>query len=118
MNYAMLIYGDDAAWVDLSSDERMRLREQQMPQWIALFDELRKADADVGGHELDSRGTAKVVRVRDGERIVTDGPYAETKEIIGGLLTIDLPDLDEAIRLAALVPAAQHGSVEVRPVLQ
>ena len=118
MNYAMLIYGDDAAWVDLSHDERMRLREQQMPQWIALFDELRKADPGVGGHELDGRGTAKVVRIRDGERIVTDGPYAETKEIIGGLVTIDLPDLDEAIRLAALVPAAQHGSVEVRPVLQ
>jgi hypothetical protein len=118
VNYAMLIYGDDAAWVDLSYDERMRLREQQMPQWIALFDELRKADSNAGGHELDARGTAKVVRVRDGERIVTDGPYAETKEIVGGFLTIDLPDLDEAIRLAALVPAAQHGSVEIRPVLQ
>src|SRR5262245_62496723 len=67
VNYAMLIYGDDAAWVDLSYDERMRLREQQMPQWISLFDELRKADSNVVGQELDGRSSAKVVRVRDGE---------------------------------------------------
>jgi hypothetical protein len=118
MNYAMLIYGDDATWFDLSGDERERLRQQEMPGWIALFDELRRADPNVSGKELDARGTAKVVRVRDGQRIVTDGPYAETKEIVGGYLAIDLPDLDEAIRLAALVPAAHYGSVEIRPVLQ
>jgi hypothetical protein len=57
-----------------------------------------------------------VVRVRDGERLVTDGPFAETKEVIGGLFLADLPDLDEAIRLAALVPAADYGSLEIRPV--
>lgn len=118
MKYAMLIYGDDAAWVDLPAEERKRLRAEEMPRWLELFDALRKADPAVVGQELDARRTAKVVRVRDGERIVTDGPYAETKEIIGGLFTIELPDLDEAIRLAALVPAAHHGSVEIRPVLQ
>ena len=53
-----------------------------------------------------------------GERIVTDGPYAETKEVVGGLFVIDLPDLDEAIRLASLVPATAYGAVEIRPVLQ
>ena len=58
------------------------------------------------------------MRVRDGERIVTDGPFAETKEIMGGVFLVDLPDLDEAIRLAALVPSARHGSIEIRPVLQ
>jgi len=118
VKYTLLIYGDDAAWADLSHDERMSLREQQMPEWIALFDELRKSDPNVAGQELDGRGSAKVVRVRDGERVVTDGPYAETKEIIGGFVLIDLPDLDEAIRLAAKIPAARHGSVEIRPVLQ
>jgi hypothetical protein len=62
---------------------------------------------------------AKVVRVRDGERLVTDGPYVETKEILGGVFLIDLPDLDEAIRLASLIPAAKDtGSIEIRPILQ
>ena len=57
--------------------------------------------------------------MRDGERIVTDGPFAETKEILGGLFLVDLPDLDEAIRLAALIPAAQEtGAIEIRPVVQ
>ena len=75
-----------------------------MPRWIALFEELGKADPNVAGHELDDADTAKVVRVRDGERIVTDGPFAETKELIGGVFLMELPDLDEAIRLASLVP--------------
>ena len=118
MNYAMLIYGNDATWVDLSDAEKAERRAAEMPRWLELFAELRKADPSVVGKELDARRTAKVVRVRDGERIVTDGPYAETKEVVGGLFVVDLPDLDEAIRLAALVPATQYGSVEIRPVLQ
>ena len=114
----MLIYGDDSTWVDLPADEKAALRAEEMPQWIALFEELGKVDPNVLGRELNGRGTAKVLRVRGGERIVTDGPFAETKEIVGGAFVIDLPDLDEAIRLAALVPAAKHGSVEIRPVVQ
>lgn len=119
MNYAMLIYDDDSAWVDLSDDEKAALRAEDMPKWVALFEELGKADPNVSGKELDGRGTAKVVRVRDGERIVTDGPFAETKEILGGVFLTELPDLDEAIRLAVLIPAAQGGgSIEIRPVVQ
>ncbi len=118
MNYAMLIYADDSSWVDLSDEEKARLRAEEMPGWSSLFGELGKADPNVKGKELDGRQTAKVVRVRDGERIVTDGPFAETKEIVGGVFLTDLPDLDEAIRLAALIPSAQHGSIEIRPVLQ
>jgi hypothetical protein len=72
----------------------------------------------VSGRELDDRHTAKVLRIRDGERIVTDGPFAETKEILGGVFLTELPDLDEAIRLSALIPASKHGSIEIRPVLQ
>ena len=117
MNYALLIYGDDSGWADLPDEERMELRAAQMPEWVALFPELRKADPNVVGKELDGRSTAKVVQVRDGERLVTDGPFAETKEILGGAFFMDLPDLDEAIRLAALVPAAKRGSIEIRPVL-
>ena len=119
MNYALLIYDDDSAWSDLPKDERATLRAEEMPRWVALFEELGKADAEVSGRELDGRATAKVVRVRNGERIITDGPFAETKEILGGLFLIDLPDLDEAIRLSALIPAAeQTGAIEIRPVLQ
>lgn len=118
MKYALLIYGDDSAWVDLPDDEKAALRAEEMPQWISLFEELGKADPNVSGKELDGRDTAKVVRVRDGERLVTDGPYAETKEILGGVFLLDLPDLDEAIRLAGLVPTARQGSIEIRPVLQ
>ena len=117
MKYAMLVYGDDSAWVDLSEEEQAELRAQEMPRWMALFDELGKADPNLTGYELDGRDTAKVVRVRDGERTVTDGPFAETKEVVGGIFVIDLPDLDEAIRLAALVPTSEHGSLEIRPLV-
>ena len=118
MKYTLLIYGDDSAWVDLPDEEKAELRAAEMPQWRSLFEELGKADPNAVGKELDGRSTARVVQVRDGERIVTDGPFAETKEILGGAFLIDLPDLDEAIRLAALVPSARHGSIEIRPVLQ
>ena len=119
MKYAMLIYDDDSTWAGLPDEEKTALRAEEMPKWVALFGELDKADPNVSGHELDGRQTAKVVRVRDGERIVTDGPFAETKEILGGVFVMDLPDLDEAIRLAALIPAAQGaGSIEIRPILQ
>ena len=72
----------------------------------------------LAGKELEASWEAKVVRVRDGERLVTDGPFAETKEQIGGLFLMELPDLDEAIRLAALVPTAEHGSIEIRPIVE
>jgi len=118
VKYAMLIYGDDTGWLDLPAEERAALREAELPRWYALFEELGRVDPNVTGKELATRHSAKVVRVRDGERIVTDGPFAQTKEILGGLFLVDLPDLDEAIRLAALVPAAEDGSIEIRPVLQ
>jgi hypothetical protein len=118
VNYALLIYDDDSSWIDLPSQEKARLRAEEMPKWVALFEELAKADPSVAGKELSARTEAKVVRVRDGERIVTDGPFTETKEALGGLFLADLPDLDEAIRLAALIPAAQGtGVIEIRPVL-
>jgi hypothetical protein len=116
MKYALLIYGDEAGWSELSEEETAQLRADVMPRWAALFEELRSADPNVGGKELDHGGTAKVVRVVDGERIVTDGPFAETKEVLGGAFFIELPDLDEAIRLAALIPVAETGSVEIRPI--
>lgn len=118
MKYALLIYGDDSQWVDLPEDQKAKLRADEMPRWVALFEELQKADPEVGGYELDARAKARVVRVRDGERIVTDGPFAETKEVVGGAFVIELPDLDEAIRLASQIPVADYGSIEIRPIVQ
>ena len=69
------------------------------------------------GRELAAASEAKVVRVVDGRTLVTDGPFAETKEALGGIFVTELPDLDEAIRLAALVPAAEYGTLEIRPLV-
>jgi hypothetical protein len=119
MKYALLIYDDDTQWAGLSDEEKAEARAQEMPRWVALFEELQKADPEIKGYELDGRSTARVVRVRDGERIVTDGPFAETKEVLGGAFVIELDDLDEAIRLASLIPAAEDpGVIEIRPILQ
>ena len=82
----------------MTEAEAAAAREESMPRWIALFDEIGKADPNVQGRELVERGEAKVVRVVDGETVVTDGPFAETKEQLGGVFITDLPDLDEAIR--------------------
>ena len=118
MRYALLVYSDQSSWEEMSEHEAAAARAESMPRWIALFEEMGKADPNVTGYELDGATAAKTVRVRDGERIVTDGPFAETKEQIGGIFLTDLPDLDEAIRIAALVPAAEYGAMEIRPLVQ
>jgi hypothetical protein len=118
VKYALMVYADQSEWANYSEEEAARLREASMPAWISLFEEMGKADPDVNGFELEAAAEAKVVRVRDGERLVTDGPFAETKEQIGGIFLTELPDLDEAIRIAALVPTAQHGSMEIRPIVE
>jgi hypothetical protein len=117
VKYALLIYTDQSAWASLSGEEAAAARAESIPRWYTLFDELRKADPNGTGVELDEASQARVVRVREGRTIVTDGPFAETKELIGGLFQLDLADLDDAIRLAALVPAAEYGSLEIRPIL-
>jgi hypothetical protein len=116
MRYALLVYTDQAEWAALSPEEAAAARAASMPAWLALFDEMGRVDPSCSGRELAPASDAKVVRVRDGERLVTDGPYADTKEQIGGLFMIELPDLDEAIRVASLVPAAAYGSMEIRPI--
>ena len=117
MKYALLIYTDQTAWADMTPGEAAMARAESLPRWYSLFEELGKADPTANGFELEGAPDAKVVRVRDGRTIVTDGPFAETKELIGGAFIADLPDLDEAIRIAALVPAAEYGSLEIRPVV-
>jgi hypothetical protein len=118
VKYALLIYNDQSPWQGLSEEEAGRRRAASLPKWYALFEEMGKADPNVVGKELEASWEARVVRVREGERIVTDGPFAETKEQIGGLFVTELSDLDEAIRIASLVPAAEYGSMEIRPIVE
>jgi hypothetical protein len=118
MRYALLIYSDQEPWFEMTEEERAKASEASLPRWNALFEELGKADPNVDGKELDDIRTAKTVRVREGKVVVTDGPFAETKEQIGGFFDLKLPDLDSALEFAAKVPTAEVGSVEVRPVVE
>jgi hypothetical protein len=118
VRYALLVYSDQSAWENISDEEAAGLRADAMPGWIAAFEEMTQLDPENSGRELAAAAEAKTVRVRDGLTIVTDGPFPETKEQIGGFFLIDLPDLDEAIRVASLVPAAAYGSMEIRPIAE
>jgi hypothetical protein len=110
----LLIYSDEDTWAHLSDEDRGRW----MQDYGAYTDELRAAGAMVAGDALQPTSNATTVRVREGEELVTDGPFAETKEQLGGYYLIEADSLDEATAWAAKLPGARHGSVEVRPVLQ
>jgi hypothetical protein len=118
MRYAMLIYSDQEPRVEISEEEAAKSSEESLPKWYAFFEELGKADPNMSGKELDDIRTAKTVRVRNGELMITDGPFAETKEQIGGFFDTNLPDLDTALDYAAKIPASEYGSIEVRPVVE
>jgi hypothetical protein len=118
MHYVLLIYGDESRALEMTPEQAQEARDAVMPQWNQLFEDLQKAGVLVDGNELDMSGSAKTVRVRDGEQLVTDGPYAETKEALGGFFLLDCDNLDEAIEWAARVPSATRGVIEVRPVVE
>lgn len=118
MKYALLVYTDQSDWSALGPAEQSERRAASLPAWYAAFEEISKVDPAWDGKELEDATASKVVRIRDGVRTVTDGPFADTKEVIGGLFVVDLPDLDEAIRVASLIPAAAYGSMEIRPLVE
>jgi hypothetical protein len=113
MRYLLSIYGDETGWNDATPE--------QVGAIMAAYDEFgRKAEAAgvmLGGEGLQPTATATTVRVRDGDTLTTDGPFAETREQLGGYYLLECKDLDEAIGWAAQIPGAQDGSVEVRPVM-
>jgi hypothetical protein len=107
MQYLLLIYMP----ADAEPDPAMH------PVWMEYTRQLRESGAMVAGDALQGLDTATTVRVRDGQTLVTDGPFAETKEMLGGYYLIDVPDLDAALGWAARIPSVGVGSVEVRPVM-
>ncbi len=117
MHYVLLIYGDESRAVQMTPEQIQEARAAVMPDWIALFQDLEQSGKLVDGNELSMSTDAKTVRIRDGQALVTDGPYAETKEALGGYFLLDCDNLDEAIEWAAKIPGAHRGSVEVRPVM-
>ena len=110
MKYMALIYGNEEAWDALPEEEQQRVSERYMA--------LAREPVTVAGDELQDPDTATTIRVRDGETLTTDGPFAETKEQLGGYYLIDCASLDEALEFAARIPAAERGAVEVRPVVE
>jgi len=112
VKYMLLICLDEPAWDGLSLPERQRIYAEM----LALREELTARGQYLGGSPLHPSSSATSVRVRDGKRIVTDGPFAETREQLGGYMLIDVKDLDEAIAIAARMPLARTSTVEIRPV--
>jgi hypothetical protein len=120
MKYLLLLNNDTEetrSWHSLPEDKARKLREQEIPRWNDLMGWMAEQGIEVSGLELEDPVKARVVRVRDGKTIVTDGPYAETREILGGYFLADCKDLDQAIELAQRVPLVDRGSVEIRPVV-
>jgi hypothetical protein len=112
MRYLCLIYDDETRLAARSQTEA----DAFTGEYVAFTEAIRKSGHYLGGEALDSVRTATTVRVRRGKVSTTDGPFAETKEQLGGFYLIEAGDLNEAIQLAARIPSARQGSVEVRPV--
>ena len=112
MKYMMLICRDEPAWSKLDLSEQQRIYAET----LALAEELTARGQYLGGTPLYPSSSATSVRVRDGKRLVTDGPFAETREQLGGFMIVDVKDLDEAIAIAARIPLARTSTVEIRPV--
>lgn len=109
MKYMFLIYGVETAWTEAE-------RTACMIQSMAICDELASRGQYLDSSPLESVATAVTVRVRDGQMLITDGPFAETTEQLGGYYVLDLPNLDEAIAVASRLPPATKGTIEIRPL--
>jgi hypothetical protein len=113
MQYVLTIYEDEAGYAGMTPDQESAL----MAAYEAFGREAAEAGVMRAGEALQPVATATTVRVRDGERLLTDGPFAETREQLGGFYVVDVPDLDSAIAWAAKIPGASTGCVEVRPLM-
>jgi len=113
MRYVLLIYGSVAAYNQMTEAERASV----MQGHIAFHNAVQERGIVVGGEPLQLPSAATTVRIRNGKTLITDGPFAETTEQLGGTYVLECKDLDEAIEWAKMLPEAQTGSIEVRPVM-
>lgn len=114
MRYMILIYSDEAAEADSTEEEQNAV----MQRYLDFTNEVRERGAFVAGEPLQPTSTATTVRLQNGRVMPQDGPYAETKEQLGGFYILECANLDEAIELAAKIPAAEYGAVEIRPIME
>ena len=114
MQYLCLIYEDEKIGAGMNPAEQGQL----YTDYIKFTDDLKKSGKWKAGEALQPIATATTVRVRDGKTVTTDGPFAETREHLGGYYLVDAKDLDEAIAIAERIPGAKTGGIEVRPVMQ
>jgi hypothetical protein len=113
MQYLLLIYENEKRWETLSEAQQGK----EYAEYTSFTEDIKKSGKLVAGDALQPTSTATTVRVRDGKRLTTDGPFAETKEQLGGYYLVNAKDLDEALDLAARIPAVRSGSIEVRPIM-
>ena len=113
MKYLLTIYDDESMWGDAQPGDVTAM----MDGYRTFGEEVHGNGAFVAGEALESVSTATTVRVKDGERVVTDGPFAETKEQLGGYYIVDAKDLAQAVEAASRIPGAKSGAVEVRPLM-
>lgn len=114
MRYMLLIYDAEAEWAAMTQEEQGKM----FGEYMALTEDMKARGNYIAGAPLQPTATATTVRVREGRASTTDGPFAETREQLGGYYLVEAKDLDEALALAARIPGARVGSVEVRPVLE
>jgi len=113
MEYLLMIYGSEKEYWARPQAEH----EPMLAEYRQLIEQLSANGNFRGGHQLTATTSATTVRVRDGKKVLTDGPFAETKEQLGGYFLVEAKDLDEAIAIAAKIPGARTGSIEVRAVV-
>ena len=112
MQYLLLIYDNEKIWADMSPEESGKL----FNEYMTFSKEIRESGHLIAGEALQGVHTATTVRVRDGKTASTDGPFAETREQLGGFYMINAKDLDEATAIAARIPSSRIGSIEIRPI--
>ncbi len=113
MRYMLLIYSPESYWQSISEQERGKIYQE----YLDFTDSIRKSGHWLAGDPLEATAAATTVRVRNGKAMATDGPFAETREQLGGYYIIQAKNLDEATAIAERVPSSQIGSIEVRPIL-
>jgi hypothetical protein len=114
MRYMFLIYGNEAAYEKMSKADL----EADMGNWVKYGEGMKKAGVWEAGAALKPTGTATTVRNKSGKTVPTDGPFAETKEQLGGYYVVNVPNLEEALKWAGQCPGAAYGAIEVRPILE